>query len=94
MTKETNLQIVLQDTLALLDTKEEIIRNLTKKVAELTEQAQVYVLMCEEELCVYPVCVYKSLSQAQKEAEKRNNNATDEYERYYIVQNDFIREEL
>lgn len=40
MTKETNLQIVLQDTLALLDTKEEIIRNLTKKVAELTERAE------------------------------------------------------
>lgn len=40
MTKETNLQIVLQDTLALLNTKEEIIRNLTKKVAELTERAE------------------------------------------------------
>lgn len=54
---------------------------------------QVYVLMCEEELCVYPVCVYKSLSQAQKEGMKRNDNATGEYERYYVVQNDLIREE-
>ena len=40
MSKETTLQIVLQDTLALLDEKEEQIRNLTKKVAELTERAE------------------------------------------------------
>lgn len=40
MTKETNLQIALQDTLALLDTKEETIRNLSKKIAELTERAE------------------------------------------------------
>lgn len=40
MTKETNLRVALQDTLASLDKKEEIIKNLAKKVAELTERAE------------------------------------------------------
>lgn len=50
MTKETNLQIVLQDTLALLDTKEEKIRNLTKKVADLTERAEFWEHLADKRL--------------------------------------------